>query len=690
MMDCHSAIRNALLLAVSIPALAQSQAIKADLLVVGGNESAVAAAVQAARMGVAKIALVNDIDWLGGQFSSEGVGAVDEWTLYKGRRVNFPRSGIFLEILRETRAHNARVHGRLSPGNAFTATDTIEPAAAAKIFDGFVARYAKQITVYRNYTPSQVHADNNTVRGVTFLNSSTSKAKKLRIDAPQTIDASDLGDVIRLSGAKYSAGPDAKARFQEAGAPEVIDDSNRNEMNPITYCLVLQQSARPELIPAPPGYDPRSFLGAIPATIPQFEALKWPGKPYVSRMPLFVDTDYPEGTYSGNASVYTHRRLIDAKHGYSKLGRDKVLLNFPINDYPIYNFPAPLEKALGPSAKKNLVDMTPAERELVFADAKLHSLRYFHHLQKSSPQFAALELSDEFGTPDRLPKKPYIREGLRLEALYMLKEQDIKEQKHGDLGWARFMPEDNVFGFQFNIDFHPTRRTFLQGNDGPWMVEHTEARNWSTHTDRGGFPLRGLIPIEMNGLLGAGKNLGVSSLVSSAIRLHGQTMHAGQAAATVAAISLRENIEPRAIAANPKLIEEIQLTLIRGLDGGPGILLWPYHDLSVDERHFEAANMLGVKGILPGLEDSLDFEAWRPVTRGEIYLALQRAKLPFTAGKGEAKAKATWRDLYDALKFANLPASEGLAKVDYRLKNRSPQLYRFELALHLWHALQSR
>jgi hypothetical protein len=272
----------------------------------------------------------------------------------------------------------------------------------------------------------------------------------------------------------------------------------------------------------------------------------------------------------------------------------------------------------------------------------------------------------------------------------MLKEQDIKEQKHGDLGWARFMPEDNLFGFQFNIDFHPTRRTFLKGNDGPWMVEHTEARNWSTHTDRGGFPLRGLVPIEMNGLLGAGKNLGVSSLVSSAIRLHGQTMHAGQAAATVAAVAMREKIEPRAVATNPKLIEEIQLTLVRGLDGGPGILLWPYHDLGVDERHFEAANMLGAKGILPGLEDSLDFEAYRVVTRGDIYLAFQRAKLPFTAGRGEAKTQATWRDLYEALQFAKLPASEGLSKVDYRLKDPSPKLYRFELALHLWHALQNR
>ena len=72
----------------------RAAALDCDLLVVGGNESAVAAAVQAARLGVERVVLVNDIDWLGGQFSAEGVGNVDEWTTVGGKRVDFPRSGM--------------------------------------------------------------------------------------------------------------------------------------------------------------------------------------------------------------------------------------------------------------------------------------------------------------------------------------------------------------------------------------------------------------------------------------------------------------------------------------------------------------------------------------------------------------------------------------------------------------------
>ena len=116
--------------------LLRAEPIDADLLVVGGSESACAAAVQAARLGVGRVVLVNDIDWLGGQFSAEGVGCLDEWTTVKGKRVNFPRSGLFLEVVERMRAHNSARYGVPAPGNAFCGTETIEPAAAARISAG--------------------------------------------------------------------------------------------------------------------------------------------------------------------------------------------------------------------------------------------------------------------------------------------------------------------------------------------------------------------------------------------------------------------------------------------------------------------------------------------------------------------------------------------------------------------------
>ena len=49
---------------------------KVDVLVAGGGASGVAAAIQAARMGM-HVALVEETDWLGGMLTSAGVSAVD-------------------------------------------------------------------------------------------------------------------------------------------------------------------------------------------------------------------------------------------------------------------------------------------------------------------------------------------------------------------------------------------------------------------------------------------------------------------------------------------------------------------------------------------------------------------------------------------------------------------------------------
>jgi hypothetical protein len=428
-------------------------------------------------------------------------------------------------------------------------------------------------------------------------------------------------------------------------------------------------------------------------------------------LPLFADTSYPEGTYSSNNSHYSYRRLVDGHHNHLKPGSDVILMNYTIQDYPIFNYSKSvidaLERTAPGASKKNIVDMSYAQREVVFEDAKQHSLGFLYFLQtkahdKSGPlarSFRRTQLTPEFGTADRTPMKVYIREGLRLEALYMLREQDLRAQ--GDhLSWAKVMPPDNVFGFQFNIDFHPTRRIFLSDNSSPWMVTHTENRNWSTHTDRSAFPYRSLVPVETDGLLAGGKNLGVTSIVSSALRLHGQTMMVGQAAATAAALCLKNKIQPRQLATNWPLIRQMQLTLARGKNGRSGILLWPYHDLSPEDRHFTAVNMLAVRGIWRGDNDSLDFQPWRTVTRGEAALLLTRAArsvdphktlpaLPVSADSLGADDPIDWRTLHQWMTLWNWNPSKGLATSDYRLGAKSPQLNRAELAMHLWTAIQA-
>jgi hypothetical protein len=625
-----------------LAACARAAVLDCDLLVVGGNESAVAAAVQASRLGVERVVLVNDIDWLGGQFSAEGVGNVDEWTTVGGKRVDFPRSGMFLEVARAIEATNVRKYGTKEPGNSFCARLTIEPAEAARIFEELTAPEVKagRLRIERGWEPTKATLDGARLTGVTF----TKGSEQLEVRARLTIDASDWGDVIQLSGAKWSAGPDAKSRFDEPSAPEKITEENRREMNPLTWCVTLRGIDREQIILEPDGFDARRYFGVSRETRKEFLEIGWPKGVLVMGAPAFADTRHEAGPYSSPVNVYTHRRLVDAAHNGWPHTREALFMNWPVQDYPLDHWPKRVADELdatepGASAK-NLVELKPAQRRIVFADAKRHSLGMLHHLQKLDANFRRLELTDEFGTPDRLPPKPYIREGLRLEALSMLREQDIRTQSE-EPRWAKVMPPDAVFGFQFNIDFHPTRRQFL-GNDpaAPWATIHTPTRNWSTHTDRAMFPLRGLIPVERDGLLGASKNIGVSSVVQSALRLHGQMMLCGQASATAAWLCLRDDLQPRALVTNADRVRELQQTLANGR-GGPGVLLWPYHDLPPEHPSFVPASLMTVAGLWTPDADSVLFLPEKPMTASDWAARVARLPERFRAKVADAKVPTT-------------------------------------------------
>ncbi|MGH9842131.1 MAG: hypothetical protein ACREEM_25535 [Blastocatellia bacterium] len=195
--------------------------------------------------------------------------------------------------------------------------------------------------------------------------------------------------MIRLSGASYMAGVDLKSRFGEEDAPAgPLTADARNEMNPISYCLVIRETGKDATIPRPKHYDERAFLGTTGLTAKEFEQAGWPDKVWRNKGPAFVDTAHTEGIYDGISNPYTHRRLVDRRHNNLPAGTEKILLNWPTQDYPIYNFPKRVADALG---MLYYLQTTAHEKAGDFPQ----SFRYF-------------ELTDEFGTPDRLPFKPYV------------------------------------------------------------------------------------------------------------------------------------------------------------------------------------------------------------------------------------------------------------------------------------------
>lgn len=580
-----SSLAVALLLFAS-PVLGNADEIEADLLVVGGTESGCAAAVQAARMGVKQIVLVNDIEWLGGQFSAEALGAIDEnrGHGYNGT-VPIPRSGIFRDVIDAIEAKNAELYGGVSrPGNTRVIT-TSRPIVSEQIFRELLAPYeaSGQIHRYSHYAVESVLTESARVNGVVFR--SNSGKPSLTVRAKMTIDASDWGDVIQKSGAKWDVGLDARDEYDEASAPESGEPST--DVNPITWCLIVEEKKNDSLIPKPEGYDERYFTG------------QWG----------WIDEKF----------AYTTRRLVDG-NGYDQIDHpDVLLINTPPIDYPLDVFPAKVAKALEESepgaSQKPLAAMTPDQRAIVYADAQNHSLKFLYYLQQKFPKFRKMGLSSEFGTANQLPPKPYIRESIRLKAEHVLREQEVLGFEARS-NYATTMFPDAVFSWQFELDFHPTKRSWLtdQLDEGPWEASFRGNRRFGREgTGRAVFPLRSLVPSGIDGLLGAQKNLGYTSIVSSSCRLHDQSIHAGQASGAVAAVSLRHRISPSQLYLQRDRLADIWAGLLDGQDGAP-LVIWPFADVDPLEPGFAAIQQLALRRLLELGPSDTSFQADEPAS----------------------------------------------------------------------------
>jgi hypothetical protein len=612
-----------------------------DLLIVGGTESGWAAAIQAARMGVPSITLVNDITWLGGQFTAEAVGAIDE-NRGVDAKVPFARSGLFAELAAKIEEWNAQRYGHKSPGNAWTARTTIRPAEGEALLRSMIEPYVKrgQIQVISHYYPvgADLASDGKTLQAVHFRSTEPGQTE-LIVRARIIIDASDWGDVIQASGAAFAYGPDLRSAYGEPNAPADHSQYSATDLNPITYSLVIVETDREQIIPKPQHYDERRYFLTSDVTKEDYLRLPWPFPPHRPFNPPW--TPLTGSFYQGDRSVYSQRRLID-RYNLKIDHPDVISLVWSVQDYPLDLLPQWVEEELEANepgaSKRNLVLMTPAQRRIVFEDAKQHSLGMLYHLQTTvhermqdrSHSFRRFRLAEEFGTPDGMPPKPYLRESLRLKAMYMMREQDtrnfdgspdvatafLRSSRRGARdAFARVLYYDGVAVWQFPYDFHPTGRMFLHGDrGGPWAAYIKPLRTWGTQSDRALFPLRSLIPERVDGLLGAQKNLGYSSIVGSAVRIHDQSIAIGQAAGATAAVALRRNLPPRLFPYRLDLLGEVQMALCSRLDGGIPAMLWPFRDMDPSHPAFVASNLLAVQQSLPYEQHQVDFRPNDPAT----------------------------------------------------------------------------
>jgi hypothetical protein len=291
----------------------------------------------------------------------------------------------------------------------------------------------------------------------------------------------------------------------------------------------------------PPGWPGPllSFTAPVPRT----------GEPLARTLTPNPDPAEPtvdHRTVGGDLELWTFRRIA-ARQTFTvgHLTSDITLVNWPMIDYvegPLYGETAELAT-------------THRER------ARELSLSFLYWLQTEAPRHdggtghPGLRLRpDVVGTDDGLAMAPYIRESRRIAAQCTVTEQDVALDLRPDGRGVRYA--DSVGVGSYRIDLHPST-----GGDGYIDIASCPFE----------IPLRTLVPVRMENLLPAAKNIGTTHITNGCYRLHPVEWGVGEVAGTLAAFCLEHACTPRQVCDQADLLEQLQARLER--DGVE--LRWP-------------------------------------------------------------------------------------------------------------------
>ena len=328
-----------------------------DVLVIGGTTSGTSAAIAAAREGVSTL-VVEPTPMLGGMLTAQGVSAIDG-------NDGLP-SGFWNEFREALRSHYG---GPEALRTGWVSATQFEPSVADSIFKAKAAA-EPTLEVIHGYRLVEVYREGDAVTGARFTDD---RGGRLEVAARITIDATDLGEALPLSGTAYRVGMDARADTGERQAFEQANDIVQD----LTVVAILKDygEGADRTIPRPEGYDPAEFEGCCTAG----------GKP--------MDPAY----------------MIK----YGRLPNGKYMINWPTHGNDYY---------------ANVVEMPYEERIEALKPAREKTLRFIYHLQHELG-FRNLGIADdEFDTEDGLAYLPYHREGRRLDGVVRLTLDDVTDR----------------------------------------------------------------------------------------------------------------------------------------------------------------------------------------------------------------------------------------------------------------------
>jgi hypothetical protein len=544
--------------------------LHADCVIVGGGFGGVAAALSATDAGC-RVIMTECYNWIGGQVTSQGLCALDELSAPCGEETGFGASYCrFKSLVREyyRTHHRLSEFGRqalyLNPGNALVSTLCAEPKAATWALEQMLAPALQKglLEILQPYEPVAANRETGRITSVEVARVGA-PSDRIELRGRFFLEATELGDLLPLAGIGFSQGAEA---VSETGEPHALETADRDAVQGFTFCQIVEFS---------PGED---YRAAPPPDYEKYKKLA--GFRLGGNNGKFMQMDLAWGEPQ-KTPFWAYRRLLDWQN-FEDIANDVYVINVFCNDYHY----------------GHLLHTDKAKNEETLREARELSRAYLHWLQTEAPRddggVGYPELKprpDLSGAAHGLAQAPYIREGRRLRALHVVREQDIAWSEDAPIR-ADACPDSVGLGCYF-IDLHVSN-----GHEGHWL----RSRPYQ-------IPLRSLVCPDCENLAVAGKNIGVTHITNGAYRLHPQEWAIGEAAGEFAAFCLEHALAAQAVCGSETRTRNFQRRLLRR-----GVPLYWYTDVNYRTPGFAAINLLAVAGYWPGSEEHLRFEPDYPVS----------------------------------------------------------------------------
>lgn len=532
----------------SLRSLAESSIKKQrgfDVVIAGGGLGGVAAALSALRSGLT-VAMTEETDWIGGQITSQGVPPDEnEWI------ESFGGTRWYRELRRDIRQYyrmhyplteEARSRWNLNPGGGGVSRLCHEPRVCLAVLESWLAPFVatRKLSLLLEHRITGADIEGDRVRTVTVRSLRT--GVEWILEAPYFIDATELGDLLPLTKTEFVTGCEGRGSTAELHMPEKANPANQQAF---TVCFAMDYVPETDnTIEKPAEYD--FWREFVPTLTPAWagKLLSLTGSHPHDLRPRQYGFD-PTGRSTGDRpNLWVYRRIASkANFQPGTYAGDISLVNWPQNDY-----------LLG-----NLIDVSDQDRQRHIQRAKQLSLSLMYWLQTEAPRadgstgWRELRLrGDLLGTEDGLAKFPYVRESRRIKAVTTILEDDCGVEARSK---ATGVDESEVTAKKYSdsvgigsyrIDLHPSTAgdNYIDFASLPFQI-----------------PLGATIPVRVENLIPACKNIGTTHVTNGGYRLHPVEWNIGESVGALAAFAIQKKTSPRAVQATPNLLQEFQSRL---------------------------------------------------------------------------------------------------------------------------------